>query len=154
MQQELGYAWAAGFVEADGCIHLDRSERGRVQVIVVQKELAPIRRLQRIFNDTSKIGIVSRPNGTAVYYRLVFRSHRATEMLRKMLPYLEHKRQMADLALELLERVAVHELTRPKGRGVCLDPAEAAARQAICTRARLLGHAERLSESAPALKAG
>ena len=149
---ELEYAWAAGFIEADGCIHLTRSQNCRVQVVVVQKELMPIQRLQRIFDDHSAIGIVTRRGGTATYFRVSFSSQRGVDVLKKILPYLEHKRAIAELALELAERRIAYDRdkTVSRGHGKRIDPSELRAREAIIDRARdLTGQAERLSEPAP-----
>jgi hypothetical protein len=152
-EQELEYAWAAGFIEADGCIHLSRKDNGRAMVIIVQRDLQPIQRLRRIFDHTSHVGIVTRHGGTAQYYRVVFHSQRAIEVLEKILPYLDYKRAYAELALELLHRRIAWDRAYGRGRGHVVSETEKAARFALVDRSRLI-QAERLSELAPAENAG
>lgn len=148
MVAETEFAWAAGFIEADGCIHLDAGRNTKASVIVVQKDRRPLDRLQRIFSDTSRIGIVTRRGGSATYYRLVFSGHRAEEVLSKVLPYLDHKREMARLGIQLCERIRA--FGAPGGHGKKLPTAELAQRVRLVQSARALAFdAERLSEAAP-----
>ena len=153
MATELDYAWAAGFIEADGCIHLSQHGHTKVEVIVVQKDIRPIQRLQRIFDDSSKIGVVTRRNGTARYYRVSFGCQRALTVLSNILPYLEHKHAMALLGIQLVEQIT--QWQGPRGHGVKLPETELHKRLYLVQQARDLSRdAERLSEAAPACKVG
>ena len=155
MATDTEYAWAAGFIEADGCIHLSQGQQTKVEVIIVQKDLRPLLRLQAIFDDHSTIGVVKRRAGTAVYHRLVFGCRRARTVLSLVLPYLEHKRDMALLGIELDERIAAWQgrTKSPSTRRVTQD--ELQHRLEIVQRARAIGlDAERLSEEAPVYAAG
>ena len=145
--KDTDYAWAAGFIEADGCIFLDRSERARVHVIVVQKDRSCLERLQRIFGTNYTIHQVKR--GTRRYWRLDVSSARALNLLLKIYPYLEYKRVNAHQAINLL--LHIQEYRGRRGQGVKIPAAELQRRQAMIDTGRLAVHAERLSESAPAL---
>jgi hypothetical protein len=149
---ETELAWAAGFIEADGCIHLshyDSTSATRVDVIVVQKDRRPIDRLQRIFEDHSMVGVVHRRGGTATYYRVSFTGERAAKVLTAILPYLEHKREVAEIGIRLYGLVRAYHGRR--GRGVKISAEEMLQRRDLIQRARTLPvfDAERLSEAAP-----
>jgi hypothetical protein len=147
---DTDYAWAAGFIEADGCIHLSQHGHTKIEVIVVQKDRRPIDRLQRIFGDQSKVGVVKRRGGTATYYRVSFGCERAVNLLRVILPYLDHKRDMALLGIQLGERISTWGGARRQGRGMKLPDMELHTRLQIVRQARALSKdAERLSEAAP-----
>ena len=136
--KDTEYAWAAGFIEADGCIHLSANGTCRASVIVVQKAKTPLERLQRIFATQYEIHPVWRSERQ--YWRWTATGTAAEFILRAILPYLDHKRTQAERALALLERRRVHPAKG--GHGVKLTADELAARLAIV-------HAERLSEPAP-----
>jgi len=145
MVTDTDYAWAAGFIEADGCIHLSQSGNTKAEVIVVQKDRRPIDRLQAIFEDHGKVGKVTRRNRTAVYYRITFSGQRAANVLRLILPYLEHKREIALLAIQLYGQIRAWVDT-----GIRKVPQEELAKRLDLVRqARTLsGDAERLSGEA------
>jgi hypothetical protein len=151
MGSELDYAWAAGFIEADGCIHVEMRKNFRAHVIVVQKDPRPINRLQRIFDDDSKIGIVNRRKGSAKYYRWSVTGQKAINVLSKILPYLDHKLAVAEAALELQQLVTAYGDVRTKQRGapyrVPVD--QLARRRELANMVRTIRQAERLSEPAP-----
>lgn len=147
---ETEYAWAAGFIEADGCIHLSHYESTRatrVDVIVVQKDRRPIDRLQRIFDDHSTVGVVHRRGRQ--YYRVSFSGERAAKVLSAILPYLDHKREQAEIGIRLYGLVRAYHGRR--GRGVKVSADEMRQRFDLIQRARSLPvfDAERLSEAAP-----
>lgn len=149
---ETEFAWAAGFIEADGCIHLshyDSKSATRVDVIVVQKDRRPIDRLQRIFDDHSTVGVVTRRGRAATYYRVVFSGERAAKVLTAILPYLDHKREQAEIGIRLYGLVRAYHGRR--GRGVKISADEMRQRLDLIQRARSLSvfDAERLSEAAP-----
>ena len=141
--KDTDYAWAAGFIEADGCSHLTVTGNCRASVIVVQRDKSALERVQRIFDTDYAIHVVTR--GPRQYWRWTASGAKAEAVLLKILPYLEYKRSQAERALALLARRRLFPGKR--GHGVKLSPDELAARLAIV-------HAERLSEQAPAVLAG
>jgi hypothetical protein len=155
MATDTEYAWAAGFIEADGCIHLSRIGQMKVEVIVVQKDIRPLLRLQAIFEDTSTIGLVKRRAGTAQYYRLVFGCRRAKSVLTRILPYLGHKRAIALLGIQLDDRISAWRGRSQPFAQRRVPEHEMQQRRQIVQQARdIAGDAERLSEEAPAYAAG
>lgn len=124
-------AWAAGFIDADGCISISKTKRRGVEydavaVVVVQKDPMPLLRLQEIFGDQENITTVRHSSTGRTYFKLAIHGKRAEFVLSCVLPYLTLKRAKAVVALELLRAKA----ERSWGEKSSL-------------------HAERLSESAP-----
>lgn len=137
MASETDYAWAAGFLEADGCLSLNRGGTCTVQISVVQRDPEPIARLQRIFGTSYVVWGAYRPKSRynpkgRSYHTLRFTSKHALDALQKMLPYLEYKRPHAEAAIKLLERRLAYDAICRNGRpSARIDPAELEARQQI-----------------------
>lgn len=105
MVTETDYAWAAGFVDGDGCISLYlhsgvRHKYANVAVIVVQKDISPLEHFKVVFGVDNKIGVTRR--GKHTYFRLSINGQSAKPVLEKMLPYLVLKKTVAETALALL----------------------------------------------------
>lgn len=141
----LRIAWAAGFIDGEGCISVqDCTARGASRrqfqgfVDVAQTKPAPLDELVRL------LGGRVRPYREDFYWRLYGVS--AAAAVRRILPYMIGKRQQAELLLEF---------TALKGtRGRRRSDATVARMAEICALFRVLNarrprHAERLSEGAP-----
>jgi hypothetical protein len=65
MINTIDIAWAAGFIEGEGCFYCGKtpSNHGRVSVSATQKEIEPLLRLKRIFGGS----IHTRPTGISVW---------------------------------------------------------------------------------------
>lgn len=116
METATDYAWAAGFVDGEGCVslHLHTRRPGTkyplVQLIVVQKDRRPLDHLQVIFGANETIGTTRRGPKHRTYYRLVFSGRRAAEVLTKLLPHLILKRDVAIVGLAL--QASIDEYSR------------------------------------------
>jgi len=151
MTSELQRAWAAGFIDGEGCLTVvactaKGCSREQYQGIldVCQAKPAPLDALVGLFGG----GV--RPAGPeGLHYRWRLHGHQAARVVEAVLPYLVAKRRQAELFLEFCTLKG----TRGKLRSV-----ETMARQAeILTLFRVLNarrsrHAERLSESAPEIE--
>ena len=84
-------AWAAGFVDGEGCISLT-SHRTLV-LRVSQKDLRPLRKLKEMFGGSIR---PQKPTGCAQWY---LSSAYAVAAIQQMLPFLILKREQADVAL-------------------------------------------------------
>jgi len=150
MASSVDYAWAAGFIEADGCIHLAKQKFPTAHIIVVQRDVRPLNRLQAIFGTQQKIGQLRKryKNTHVVYYRWQCSGALAATILQKILPYLDHKRELAQVALDLCQSVANNASKR--GQHICTPQSIIDYRHGLVVRARILTHhVERLSEEAP-----
>lgn len=145
--RQTDYAWAAGFVDADGCISLHPQRFSGytspiMQLIIVQKDITGLEHFRALFNGHEKISPVYRHNKTRKYWRLTFSTTRAGHILRLLLPYLVLKREIAELAIEFQADVAARSPWRvgDKGRGkkAGLPPEVLAYRKALHERAKWL----------------
>lgn len=141
-------AWAAGFIDGEGCISVVRCTpqgmaREQVQVLldVAQMKPEPLQYLVALFGGRIRIG---GPSKGIYYWRLYGR--KAGVVLQVVLPYLVAKRRQAELCLELL--------SMQQGPGRHRSETVYARSLAIAEELRALNlrrprHAERLSELAP-----
>lgn len=123
---DAAYAWAAGLVDGEGSIGIERRSHrpgGRLVLTVVQKHPAALEQLRWIFGAGSLrwspgYGERGRP-------RWDFRisNQKAAEALTLMRPYLVIKAEEADVAIEFQQNVR-------QGRTTAVDVVEAA-RQAL-----------------------
>jgi hypothetical protein len=98
-------AWAAGFIDGEGCIGIYRTGANayRVSLSAGQKyNEEPLMRLQALFGGT-----IVRPKGknrsyANAYWNLT--SKRATDALKEMLPFLTVKREQAEVAIAFQSR--------------------------------------------------
>lgn len=113
-------AWAAGFLDGEGCIRIARRKPGNdanniysLEVTVTQNCLRTLEHFQRVLGVKSSIYVfVGKGPIKSTIYGLTYRCTRALEMLRAVQPYLVRKRLEADVAIEFAERADF----RRKGR--------------------------------------
>lgn len=111
--------WLAAFFEAEGCIHLAASKhpgmrsgvQHRIVISVAQNHKQPLLRLQRRFGGT----IHSRVKGNTHSWYWVCSSAIAVAAIKEMVPFLEMKKEQAELAIEFQSR------KQPRGRPPLTD---------------------------------
>lgn len=109
--------WAAGFLEADGCISIGKSggrnmhecplERFHILLVVVQKDPRPTKFFQSLFGG--QIKKVKRSE-SRLYNQWIVCANRAYAALHVMRPYLKFKSSQADLAMEMQKNVNEYRL--------------------------------------------
>lgn len=110
MDQELQYAWAAGFFDGEGCVHLQCDKTRRyfcLRVVIAQLDKRPLEKFCAMFGLMENIGVVFRTRRGVrhPYWRLTISGRTASEVLKKMLPYLSLKREVVECGLELQSRI-------------------------------------------------
>lgn len=145
MTNDLKLAWAAGFIDGEGCISVQNcTARGQVRlqyqafVDVSQTKVAPLDELVMLF------GGHVRPYRDAFYWRLY--GEKAAVVVRQILPYVIGKRHQADLLLEFTALKGTQGKRRSDATVARMVEIDALFR---VLNARRLLHAERLSERAP-----
>jgi len=125
----IDIAWAAGFFDGEGCIHIGRVFRGvrpvYVPMITVsQVAREPLDELQRLFAGGIYNASSGRPNSKPL---LAWKAAGgdAERAVREMIPYLLVKRAQAEVFLAFRERI-----TQTVGRGG-LSEIEVAARDSL-----------------------
>ncbi len=106
-------AWAAGFIDGEGCLYIGKHQRGRYHVLslsVTQIKLLPLRKLKRIFRVGAivrhKRGKGERPNFRPAW-RYECSSASLCALLKKIVPYLANKRREAQLAIQFQDNCIV-----------------------------------------------
>lgn len=138
LQHQLDLAWAAGFLDGEGCFTLVKmsgatnpSQRS-LYVGASQSTREPLEKLQSLFGG--KLSIRSRPTdkGTVMHVWLLGqRSAVVAEFIPQVLPYLVVKRREAEILLEFA--ATVRRRGRPR-RGVT----DSTSQDEIATRMRLI----------------
>ena len=106
---ESEYQWAAGFIEADGCINIGMSKENRpgrresthrfhIVLVVVQKDPRPVEIFQGMFGG--KIRTVTRRK-TMKYNQWTICSNRAYAAISLLEPFLRVKKEQAQCAMAL-----------------------------------------------------
>lgn len=129
----LQLAWAAGFLDGEGCIHIakqryrtERADTYRLGVHVTQNDLAVLEHFRKVVGIDAPIHRVKRaPNHRRQCYTLNFTGHRAHALLTLLLRFLERKRTEAQAALDFWTNGRVG--ARFGGSG--MDPSLAAVRE-------------------------
>ena len=113
-------AWAAGFFDGEGFVHVD--SRGNLHVGTAQVTQVPLFKLQRAFGGTVRDRSATNP---AHRHQWLWQlsGPNAVEFLRFIRPHLQVKGVQADLA--------VAALARPSRRGHRLSPSEVAERHEL-----------------------
>jgi hypothetical protein len=132
-QPSFRLAWAAGFLDGEGCIHIAkqryrsaRSDTYRLGVHVTQNDLAVLERFREFVGIHAPIYPVKRaPNHRRQCFTLNFSGHSALALLSLLLGFLVRKREEAQAALDFWTNGRVGE--RCGGRG--LDPSLVAIRE-------------------------
>jgi hypothetical protein len=98
-------AWAAGFIDGEGCIAILKNKNKNpcyiVSLQVVQKFRRPLDRLVTIFGGEVKFHNPKRYDG---YFYWYLYSDNAVEVLEQILPYLVAKEKQAKVAIEFQAR--------------------------------------------------
>ena len=105
MTRKEQVAWAAGFVDGEGCITIQKSYAPSKQgwhamslmMRVTQKRRQPLDTLASLFGGEVK------PMRSRPYFDWTLSAAHTASALREMLPYLVLKRDQADLALEFYD---------------------------------------------------
>lgn len=108
MNSDVLWAWAAGIVDGEGCIGLEKNGHSRTQsytlgLSIEMTHLSTIQKLRRIFG-CGKQYERHRNKRHRKLYQLQLHGKEASDAIRKMLPYLVTKREQANLAIEYSER--------------------------------------------------
>ena len=146
-------AWAAGFIDGEGSVLIDRYLRRRsravkprelpqrtrytLSVSAVQVKIAPLLRLQGLFGGN--LNLKRRPEGSS--HQDVFRwqvvCSAAADMLRETIPFLTVKAEAAQIALEFQAMMGPHRV------GYRMGPGEQEARDAKYQRLRAVNRVGR-----------
>lgn len=105
---EVNYAWAAGFLDGEGCITLVRVWRTcghrinyRVRVQVTQNCRKTLERFQHILGESSVLKrLADRESYTRPVHQLIYDGVHAHRLLGKLRPYLVRKAAEADVVFE------------------------------------------------------
>lgn len=135
MKKSTDYAWAAGIVDGEGCIFIQRDDRLRkdskrqvwhtLKIVIGMCHQETILKLQWILGG----GLYSRPPGQVSkgpLYELHINGKKAEQALVAMLPYLVTKLDQAMIALEFRETFQKNYKTLP--------PEVVAQREECCQR--------------------
>ena len=100
--RNLKLAWAAGFIDGEGSIRIDKTATSYyLKLELTQKAEMPVRELEKLLG-----GIVSTywhgKNGCN-YFRWRIESIRCADVLRELLPYLVLKKKEAQVAIAFSE---------------------------------------------------
>jgi hypothetical protein len=106
---ELRYAWAAGFLDGEGCITLGATSPSKYTwnpiVSVCQTHPEPLDELAALFGGKVKLRSYSTSAGTPVYIWVTNGAVNTSNVLEKVLPYLVLKRRQAEIVLEYCKTV-------------------------------------------------
>lgn len=120
MSKSHQLAWAAGFIDGDGFITIqDRKTKIKEKVYnghyirlgCCQASEIPLKELQRLFGGTirEKNSGPNRENyNRKTQYIWCVSTQQAAEVIEQLLPYLVHKKEVAQLALEFQQTMGSH----------------------------------------------
>lgn len=136
VQRQLDLAWAAGFLDGEGCFTLSKqsgpthpSQRA-LHVSASQTRREPLDKLQGLFGGKVKEHSRTTEKGTVIWvWILGQRSSVVQEFIPQVLPYLVVKKREAEILLEFAATVRFRG--RPKAGVDHLNPAEVAIREAL-----------------------
>jgi len=110
-----------------------------MKILICQKDKRPLEKFHGLFGGDLKLfyrkGGSTARGGFCDLWELVLRSSLAAEALKKMLPYLTLKCDVAKVALELQARIEAYPR---KGRGCPLSTEEVAIRRELLAKAKWL----------------
>jgi hypothetical protein len=94
----LDFAWAAGFIDGEGCFRYDTTPR----LTVSNTHLPTLRWLKRLFG----VGSVSASGNHRgrPQFRWLVSGENAIEVIEELVPYLREKKPQAQLVLDIRER--------------------------------------------------
>lgn len=101
---KVGYC--AGIIDGEGCLYIGYNEKSQstvMQIIVGMADRRPLAFLQETFESTSagKIGVLNKQG--KLHYRWVLCSENAYIALKEMLPFLQAKKEQAEIFLTFYE---------------------------------------------------
>ena len=104
---ETRYAWAAGFLDGEGCFSLTKTPRSfTVVLIVCQCRPEPLDELSALFGGAVYLNSRTTAAGTPIYqWRCPGGAQGIVETIEKVLPYLILKRREAELILQYCKTV-------------------------------------------------
>lgn len=116
----LFLAWAAGFIDGEGCFSICVRSKSSVRTIVyepilvvAQNDIRPLRELQEAFGGFVS-GRILRPGNRRDHYQWRLAPRPMAAMLPLLLPYFRVKREPAELMLQFLA-LSLRQ-GRPNGR--------------------------------------
>ncbi len=122
MDRQLEIAWAAGFVDGEGCVRirvLNNRRLGKISyslaLSAAQVERDPLERLKRLFGGSISLTVRCLKGNQSPYYQFIVTGSSAASAFAEMLPHLTVKKERAQLALEFQKHVK-------KGRSKLTDP--------------------------------
>lgn len=147
--KEVQYAWAAGFIDGDGFISIERSRESLTAKIEATQAIEdPLLILRDLFGGT--LTVKTNKYGKYLCWRV--RGDNAEMALKAMLPYLVNKRRQAEIVIEFKNTIK----SKRSGNGVYYERVTKEVkdqRLELYNEVKALNarkfHAERLSERAP-----
>ena len=108
IQRQIDYAWAAGFLDGEGCVTLARVRRTcgnrinyRARVHVVQNSLETLNIFRdRIAENCTLAQLIHRESYSRPVYQLVYDGIHCYRLLKKLRPHLIRKAAEADVIFE------------------------------------------------------
>jgi hypothetical protein len=118
---QVGYAWAAGFLDGEGCVSLARVRRDcgnrvnyRVRVNLVQNCIETLKTFRDYAGENCVLSqLPHRESYSRPIYQLIFDGSHAYKLLKKLRPFLVRKGAEADVVFEYY---SVGQPTRHFGR--------------------------------------
>lgn len=110
MSKSHEFAWAAGFFDGEGWVKI-QSRGGEyvgfyLRIGVSQVKREPLEKMQHIFGGNIRVKQEAIGN-RKLQYIWTLSTKQAAEALRSMLPYMAHKQDVAELALEFINTVGL-----------------------------------------------
>ena len=123
MEQALKLAWAAGFVDGDGCIcpviqrHKDRATDSiRIRLVITQNDHHVLDVLQRVLGERRALNGLKRQDCQNRHpYQLQYDGGHAIAAIKKIRPFLIRKAREADLCMQLFVEGRLNQSPGPKG---------------------------------------
>ncbi len=142
-RSQLQLAWAAGFLDGEGCVRIARRRTKRnptysLEVTVSQNCIRTLDHLKQVLGVPCGGSLIHKGTGRVrsnVYY-LTYRSRNALEVLRLLQPFLVRKRREAELGIEFAEHVTRVQWQRLRNPDHAHSPIEIAFREAFYQRLR------------------
>lgn len=113
-QADLNLAWAAGFVDGEGCIRIAKRDPGgnanpvySLEVTISQNCLGTLEHFQNVFGIKSSIYVFGGTGAVrSTVFGLTYRCTRARELLEALHPFLVRKRLEAAVGIEFANRAS------------------------------------------------
>jgi hypothetical protein len=102
MNEATEYAWAAGFVDGEGCFIMSANSHNdsyTVGLVVSQTHPEPLDELARLFGGVVKLRKAPTAAGSPVYIWRIGGVEKLSPVLEEIVPYLKFKQRQAELLL-------------------------------------------------------